>query len=220
MSVAAHLGIQLAQYDRRIRSFIPYYEEMLDSAAGLINPRTGVIVDLGIGTGALAARCLRVAPKARVTGIDSDAAILEMARRRLGAKAALIHGHLETAPYPRADALVASLALHHIPTKPCKLAVYGRIYRALHPGGIFVNADCCPAAEPSLRKIQRRGWHNHLRRTYTHGKASAYLRAWSREDFYLPLDAELRMLRACGFQAEVAWRRGMFSILAARKAAA
>lgn len=219
MSVAAHLGIQLAQYDRRIRSFIPNYEEMLDSAAALIRPRTRVILDLGIGTGALAARCLRVARKARVTGIDSDAAILRMARRRLGAKAMLIHGRLETAEYPRADAVVASFALHHVSTKRRKLAVYRRIYRALRPGGIFVNADCCPAAEPSLRRIQQRGWHNHLRRTYKGGKASAYLRAWGREDFYLPLDTELGMLRSCGFQAEVAWRRGMFAILAARKAA-
>ena len=218
MSVEAHLGIRLAQYDRRIRSFIPDYEEMLDSAAALISPRSRGILELGIGTGALAARCLTVARQARVTGIDSDATILAMARRRLGAKATLIHGRLETADYPRADAVVASLALHHISTKRCKLAVYRRIYRALRPGGIFVNADCCPAAEPSVRKIQQRGWLHHLRRTYTRGQASAFLRVWRREDFYLSLDIELRMLRSCGFQAEVAWRRGMFAILAARKA--
>ena len=33
MGVASHLGIQLTEYDRRIRTFIPDYEEMLDAAA-------------------------------------------------------------------------------------------------------------------------------------------------------------------------------------------
>ena len=57
MGVATHLGIKLADYDSRIRTFIPHYEEMLDVAAAAIQPRARTIVDLGIGTGALSARC-------------------------------------------------------------------------------------------------------------------------------------------------------------------
>ena len=217
MGVATHLGIQLAQYDRRIRTFIPYYEEMLASAAALIPPRAAMILDLGIGTGALAERCLAVARKARVSGIDSDAAMLKMARRRLGERAQLVHGRFEDSAYRRADAVVASFALHHIATKSSKVAVYRRIYRALRPGGLLINADCCPASEEPVRKLQHRDWSNHLRRAYTSAQAAAYLRAWNREDFYMPLDTELRMLRTCGFHAEVVWRRGMFAVVAARK---
>ncbi len=217
MSFASHIGIDLAQYDRLIRTFIPYYEEMLDSAAALLSPRAASILDLGTGTGELARRCLRVARKARVTGIDSDATMLEMARRRLGPRAQLIHSRIETAAYPRADAVVASLALHHIRTKPQKIAVFRRIYCALGPGGMLISADCCPSAEPSLRKLQRRGWWNHLHRTYTPARSSAYLRAWKHEDFYVSLEDELRMLRSSGFRVEVAWRRDMFTVIAARK---
>ena len=50
MSVATHLGIDLAEYDARIRTFIPHYEEMLDVAASVIDPKSETIVDLGIGT--------------------------------------------------------------------------------------------------------------------------------------------------------------------------
>ncbi len=217
MSVATHLGIRLTEYERRIRTFIPCYEEMLDSAAALVDPRSAVILDLGTGTGALAALCLRVAPKARVTGIDSDAGMLAMARRRLGRSATLIHGRFESAVFPRAEAVVASLALHHIFTQPRKRAVYRRIYRALRPGGLLVIADCCPAADASLRIVQRRDWINQLCRTYSRAQAIAYLRAWRREDCYMQLEIELQMLRSCGFQPEVAWRRGMFAVLAARK---
>jgi tRNA (cmo5U34)-methyltransferase len=217
MSVAGHLGIRLAEYDRRIRSFIPYYEEMLDAAAALVPPDAAVILDLGIGTGALAERCVRVARNARVVGIDSDPEILEMARRRLGRRAELIHARFEGAELPRADAAVASLALHHIATKSSKTAMYRRIHRALRPAGVLVSADCCPADDARLRKMQERGWREHVRLRYSSARANALMRGWGREDFYVPLDAELRILRTAGFRAEVAWRRGFFAVILARK---
>ena len=74
MSVSAHLGIAIDEYDRRIRTFIPRYEEMLEQAARAIDRRARVIVDLGVGTGALAARCLKHAPRARVVGASFGAA--------------------------------------------------------------------------------------------------------------------------------------------------
>ena len=80
MGAASHLGIDLREYDTRIRTFIPGYEPMLDAAAGAlatsIRRRRPVVVDLGIGTGALAASCLAVKPQARVIGIDEDQAML------------------------------------------------------------------------------------------------------------------------------------------------
>jgi tRNA (cmo5U34)-methyltransferase len=216
MSVATHLGIQLRDYDRRIRTFIPHYDEMLDTAAALVPSHSASILDLGIGTGVLAARCLRVARKARVTGIDSDRGMLALARRRLRARVTLLHGRFEEVAFPRADAVVASLALHHIFTQPGKTAIYRRIYRSLRPGGILVIADCCPAAERLLRQAQQDDWLRHLRRTYSRTQATKYLRTWRHEDRYMPLETELHMLRSCGFHPEVVWRRGMFAVIAAR----
>ena len=87
MGVASHLGIELSEYDSRIRTFIPHYEEMLDAAAAAIPPRARTIVDLGIGTGALSARCLRTAGRAHAIGIDVDPEVLTLAKRRLGGRA-------------------------------------------------------------------------------------------------------------------------------------
>ena len=61
MSVAAHLGIRLQEYDLRIRTFIPGYDEMIDAAAAALDDldrSAPLIIDLGIGSGALAAQCL------------------------------------------------------------------------------------------------------------------------------------------------------------------
>src|SRR5712691_1270234 len=92
MGVAAHLGIDLAEYDERIRTFIPNYEEMLDVAASAVPRSARTIVDLGTGTGALSRRCLDRVPRARIVGIDADPDVLTIAAERLGPRAAFIAG--------------------------------------------------------------------------------------------------------------------------------
>ncbi len=217
MSVAGHLRIRLAEYDHRIHTFIPYYSDMLDVAAGAVDPRARTIVDLGIGTGTLAARCLARAKRARVVGIDADPAILEMAARRLGARAAFVRGNFLRADLPSTDAVVASLALHHVRTRGAKLRLYQRIRRALRPGGVFVSADRHPAADRRLAAAERASWKAHMRARYGSARAERFLRAWAREDAYMPLDAELSLLAKSGLRADVLWRREGFAVVVARR---
>jgi tRNA (cmo5U34)-methyltransferase len=217
MGVASHLGIKLSDYDSRIRTFIPHYEEMLDVGAGAVPRRARTIVDLGIGTGALSSRCLVTAPAARVVGIDVDPEILALARRRLGERATLTVGSFLRAPLPACDALVASFALHHVRTRGAKASLYRRIRAALRPGGVFVSVDSQPARDAGVRRVQLDEWHAHLRRCYTAREAKTIFTSWSHEDVYVPLDAELAMLRAAGFRAELLWRRGAFAVIRAAR---
>jgi tRNA (cmo5U34)-methyltransferase len=227
MSVAQHLGIRLADYDRRIRTFIPHYEEMLDTAASMlacVRRRRPLIVDLGIGTGALAARCLAVASGAQLVGIDSDIDILELARRRLTPLASrpigLVHADFGACAIPRCDAIVASLALHHIPTKRRKAALYARCAEALRPGGVLVNADCCTGSAPGVRRLLDEAWRRHLVRRYSRTQVDALLRAWAGEDTYFSLQEEQDMIRRAGLHVDVAWRRGALAILVGTRKAA
>jgi tRNA (cmo5U34)-methyltransferase len=213
MSVAAHLGIRLSEYDARIRTFIPDYEEMLDAAASVVPPRARVIVDLGVGTGALAARCLQCAPDAHVIGVDADSDILALASRRIGDRGTTVLGNFLRSALPRCDVMVASLALHHVRTRSAKAGLYRRIHRALRRKGQLVIVDCEPAGDAAQRRSQREAWLGHLRKTYSGARARALLRSWSREDVYLPLQTELVLLSSGGFSAEVVWRRGAFAVI-------
>ena len=213
MSVASHLGIQLSEYDRRIRTFIPDYEEMLDAAADVIQHDARTIVELGIGTGALAARCLKRAPAAAVVGFDADPGILALAARRLRHTGTLHTANFVRAALPRTDAVVASFALHHVRTRQARMQLYRRIRTALRPGGRLISADCHPAADRARWAAQRQAWKSHLRDTYGAAKAEAFLRAWSHEDVYVPLDAELLLLRRAGFSVDVAWRHEAFAVV-------
>jgi SAM-dependent methyltransferase len=219
MSVAAHLGIAIEEYDRRIRTFIPRYEEMLDAAADAVGRRARVIVDLGVGTGALAARCLERAPRARIIGVDVDEAMLGLAAERLPPTATLRHGNFLRSALPRADAAIASFALHHVRTRPAKARFYQRLRRGLERGGVFVSADAHPDSDWSAAKAQRDAWLAHLRRSYSPPEALALLDSWADEDVYQPLDVEKDLLKRAGFDVAVVWRKDGFAVVRARKSA-
>jgi len=217
MSVASHLGIKISEYDARIRTFIPDYEEMLRVAASAVPRAARTILDLGVGTGALSAACLTVARRAQAIGIDADPEILGVAARRLGRRATLCAGSFTTTPLPASDVTVASFSLHHVRTRPAKRALYRRTHAALRRGGSFLIVDCQPAVDRGVRRQQFDDWLAHLRRAYSPAAARGLLRTWSHEDVYVPLDAEVDLLRDARYRVEVLWRRGAFAVLRAAK---
>ena len=219
MAVSSHLKIDLGEYDARIRTFIPHYEEMLAAAADGLQAATRpieTVVDLGTGTGALAERVANARKRVRIVGIDEDEGMLGMAERRLPRRrATLVHGNFVTAQLPRSDAVIASLALHHIEQHRTKKALYRRIRSALGRGGVLVSADYHPPSHAPLAAAGRDAWKNHLAATYGRRKAEGFLHAWSHEDFYVPLEVELSLMRAAGLSPEVTWRRDAFAVIVA-----
>jgi tRNA (cmo5U34)-methyltransferase len=220
MGAASHLGIRLRDYDARIRTFIPRYEPMLAAAAAALKAldrRAPLVVDLGIGSGALALRALAAVPGARIVGIDSDEGMLALARRRLGTRLTAVPGDFLSMPLPRCDAITASFALHHVPTRRRKAALYRRCFAALGRGGLLVNADCCLASHPRLQALDRAAWRAHLVRSYSRARADAFLRAWAKEDVYFRLDDEVDLLASAGFTVDVPWRRDGFAVVVGAK---
>ncbi len=218
MGAAQHLGINLNEYDKVIRTLIPHYADLIEEAATAVShvaPRRPAIVDLGTGSGALAARVLKARTGARMIGIDKDRGMLKMADRRLRGRIATIRHDFETATIPRCDVITASFALHHIGTGRRKAAMYHRCHEALRPRGALVVADCCLASTDRLRKAHKAIWLEHLQRNYSKKKAEAFLRAWAREDVYFTLDRETELLREAGFEVDVVWRRDSFAVIVA-----
>ena len=213
-----------AAYDRRIRGLIPLYDELVAEAArGLAYARRPVrqIVDLGIGTGALARACLQVVPRARVWGIDVDSEMMTVARRRLGRQAERVEmasGSFVDAALPRADAIVATYSLHHIKRRADKQRFYRRCRRSVRTGGVLVSGDCFPASTPRGQARDLEVWMTHLTRTFgTRAKARRVYESWAEEDVYVPLAEEIDMLERAGFTVDVPWRRSPFAVIAGLK---
>lgn len=225
-SVKRHLDVDADAYDAEIRRFIPHYDDMLATGVELLAslaPPAARVLDLGGGTGALSAAVLGGLPEARVTLLDVDRAMLDEARRRLvpfGDRVQFREGSFLD-PLPAADAVVASLALHHVRDLGAKTGLYRAIHAALAPGGVFLNLDAAITEDPRLNALMFDRW---AARMHEHGITDAEARdhfaAWAREDRYLPLDEELAALRRAGFaEVECFWRRGGTAICCALRAA-
>ena len=209
-SVRSHLRVEIEAYDRSIRAFIPAYEEMLERAAEAVaaaGPER--VLDLGAGTGALAEAVLRRCGGCTIELIDTDAEMLDQARTRLASFAARVQYSERRfqGPLPACDAVVASLALHHVATLAEKARVFAAIFAALRPGGVFVNADATMSADPGTRRAEYEAWAAHLVSSGIEEKrAWRHFEEWSGEDTYLPVEDELAALRSAGFAAECLWR--------------
>ena len=220
MGATAHLGIKFGEYDATIASLIPHYKALIEAAAHAVDaaaPKSPAVVDLGTGSGALAAEILKVRPKARLIGIDADAAMLEAARRRLKGRIDTIEGNFERARIPRCDVISASFSLHHVDTGRKKGALYKRCFTSLRDGGMFVSADCFLSSSAKLRHRNRQAWLDHLQRKYTKNKSEQFLRTWAKEDVYFSLDREVELLKEAGFSTEVTWRQDSFAVVVGLK---
>jgi tRNA (cmo5U34)-methyltransferase len=218
-SVKRHLDVDADAYDVEIRRFIPHYDDMLATGVellGALAPPAAHVLDLGGGTGALSAAVLGGLPEARVTVLDVDSAMLGEARRRLAGFGDRVQ-FLESSfldPLPAADAVMASLALHHVHDLGAKTDLYRAIHAALPPGGVFLNLDAAVTEDPRLKALTFERW---AARMADHGitaaEATGHFAAWAAEDRYFPLDEELAALRRAGFaEVECFWRRAASAI--------
>lgn len=225
-SVKRHLDVEADAYDVQIRRFIPHYDDMLATAVELLGSLCGPeprVVDLGGGTGALAAAVLKGLPRARVTVLDVDPEMLAVASVRLAAFGDRVDFREASFldPLPEADAVVASLALHHVHDLDRKTDLYREVLSALTPDGAFLNLDAAVSEDPRVNRLIFDRLAAHLGE---HGipdaEARAHFAAWAEEDRYFPLDAELAALRRAGFaEVECFWRRGISAICCGLRAA-
>jgi tRNA (cmo5U34)-methyltransferase len=224
-SVSGHLKLQVAEYDELIRRLVPAYPVMrpiqLDLLALALPGGTGLVLDLGGGTGALAAAIAARFPAATVEIWDTDPAMLATARERCAPFGGRIR-YVERSfadPLPPCDAIAACIALHHVKDLTVKAATYRQIHAALRPGGLFVNADTAVCATPAFRERAFRLWADSMRpHGITDPEAYAHFASWAHEDYYPPLMAELNLLAAAGFsEPECFWREAAAVVFGAMK---
>lgn len=224
-SVKRHLDVDAEGYDVQIRRLIPDYDDMLATGVELLAalaPTTGHVLDLGGGTGALSAAVLDGLPGVRVTVLDVDRDMLGEACRRLsgyGERVAFTQGSFFD-PLPDADAVVASLALHHVHDLETKTGLYRAVHDALSPGGVLLNLDAAVSEDARLNALIFDRWaHRMSEHGITDSQARGHFAAWSAEDRYFPLEVELGALREAGFsEVECFWRRGASAITCALRA--
>jgi len=218
-SVADHLQVKIEDYDRFIRTVIPHYDTMRRIQLELLErflPSGGRVLDLGGGTGALAAAVADRFPEARIEIWDTDREMLAVARGRcepFGDRVSFVARSF-TETLSACDAVVACIALHHVKDMAAKGAIYANIWRALRPDGLFANADCVMSTVLPARDWSFANWADFMAANGISAETTQqHFAAWAKDDFYPPLATELKLLGEAGFtEPDCFWRSAPFAV--------
>jgi tRNA (cmo5U34)-methyltransferase len=210
-----------ASYEAPRRRLIPPLHAFYGTAVAALDmlgrpPRR--VLDLGAGTGMLAARVAAAYPEAELVLVDGAPAMLEQARAALGDRAVLHVGDLaDPLPPGPFDAVVSALAIHHLDDAG-KQALFARVCAALPPGGVFVNAEQVAGPTPCF-DARYRAWHETSARALG-ATAQEWAGAVERmaHDRCADVESQLTWLREAGFDAaDCLFKDQCFAVLVARR---
>jgi tRNA (cmo5U34)-methyltransferase len=146
-----------ANYDTERRRLIPCFDEFYGTVSELIVrscPEAPCILDLGAGTGILSAAIVDRVPTARLHLLDASTDMLQQASRRLSGREFSVSVQPLDSDLPPGPwhAIVSALAIHHL-DDAAKRRLYTRIFSALRPGGLFINAEQISGGSPRLQSL-------------------------------------------------------------------
>jgi tRNA (cmo5U34)-methyltransferase len=207
-------------YDADRSKLIPGCDTFYRWAIDLIPPRAKNIVDLGAGSGLLTILIRNRFPEAHIQLIDFSAPMLDIARLRLGNDPNITFHRSDYVKEPLPQQLCAvasSLSIHHLDDAD-KRTLFERIYDALLPGGVFVNADQVAGPTPVLEERYKALYLEQVRAAGATEQQIAESLYRQQEDRCASLEDQLAWMRAAGFSDVDCWYKdNRFAVFAGTK---
>jgi tRNA (cmo5U34)-methyltransferase len=211
------------EYDTHREYIIPQMREYYGAAVWAMEApaHPPEILDVGAGTGLFSAILLEKFPDARLTLMDISENMLDMARKRFTARPDT--GYV-VCDYSRSelggpyDLICSALSIHHLaPEDKCEL--FCRIFAALRPGGMFVNADQADGETEYFRQRYLDYWNDFLKSgPMTEDQHAEILKRRDTLDRNEKLSTQLRWLCDAGFSdVDVVYKNRTFIVTVARK---
>lgn len=206
-----------ASYDEERARLIPGYERFYGWAVALVPAEARRVLDLGAGTGLLTERLRARLPGVEVELVDVSEAMLARAQERFRGVEGV---SFRVTDYARgelgrdADAVVSALSIHHLEDEG-KRALFGRVYEALGPGGVFVNADQVLGPTAVLEQRYRTAWLDGVRALGATERQVEESLFRQQADRCAPVEAQMGWMREAGFREVDCWYKdGCFAVMA------
>lgn len=206
MTVAELFDRAARRYDQARRQLVPCFDDLYTTALALLpadreqSPLR--VLDLGAGTGLLAALIAERYPQAQIKLIDIAPDMLEKARERMQPYGERIQieqlDMIELDRLASFDAIVSALAIHHLPD-PQKRQLFHTILLHLAPGGRFVNIEQILGPTALVEQAYDREWLRAARAKGVHEGDLAAAIERMRQDRTVPLATQLGWLEDAGF---------------------
>lgn len=180
------------------------------------------VLDLGAGTGLLSSFVAPRFPRARFVLADGAPQMLAGARERFAVEERFefLEHDFERDEIPSSfDCVMSALAIHHLAPQELE-PLFRRIFGALKPGGVFINADQTLGVSPRLAEAFEAKWRDNGR---AHGSSEEEIQTAierRRVDRHAPLELQLQAMRRAGFgEVECVYKRFLFAVYAGWKRA-
>lgn len=218
--VKHHFEDEAQEFDRIILTLIPHYPTMIRTLVEAIpfgRSEPVRVIDLGCGTGTVASRVLDAFPNAQVTCLDVAENMIAIARRKLVAHPLVNYTTVDFNDFEfcgKYDAIVSSLALHHLLTDGDKTKFYRRIYGSLNSGGVFYNADVVLASNDFLQALYMGEWRRFMGKSLSADEIEGkWIPKYYEEDRPAKLIDQLAWMAQIGFaDVDVLWKYYNFAV--------
>lgn len=222
--VAAAFDAAAADYDAARRRLIPCFDAFYGTVLELIDewhpPPRARVLDLGAGTGLLAALVRAAHPDTMLHLVDVAPAMLDQARLRFAGQQSVeltvadYAGTSLAGPY---DLIVSALSIHHL-DDTAKQTLFARSLDALTPGGLFVNAEQVLAPTPELERLAHHRWRLQAAALGASETDISAAEARMTHDRCATLEDQLAWLRAAGFaEVDCAFKQWRFAVYSGRR---
>lgn len=209
-----------ATYDTERAKLLPGYEKFYGWAIALVPEGAARILDLGAGSGILTSMVQQARPGASIHLVDFSEAMLEKARVRLGEDPRLTYA---VADYMTAelgqgyDAVVSALSIHHLENE-AKRKLFARVWEALRPGGVFVNAEQVAGPTTVLEAEYKALWLRQVREAGATEQQVADSLYRQQEDKCASVEEQLAWMREAGMvEVDCWWKEGRFAVMSGRR---
>lgn len=219
-NIKQHFEDEAREFDRIIVTLIPEYARMVEALISAIPFNRSApmrVIDLGCGTGTVAAYVLDAFPNAQVTCLDLAENMITMAQVKLARYPLVRYVVGDFSAFESDDGydvVVSSLALHHLVTNQDKRNFYRRIYNSIATGGVFYNADVVLGSNDFLQNVYMEQWRNFMSRNVSKDEVEGkWIPKYQAEDRPARLMDQLEWMTEIGFvDVDVIWKCYNFAV--------
>lgn len=208
-------AFQASEYDRKIKTTLPYYEEFYKQVVDAVKihldkPLTWL--DIGCGTGKMGEVAFETVPIEKFVFCDNAASMTDIAKRRFFDKSAefITASVFELDTNRRFDVITAIQVFHYFQREE-RIQAVKTCYDALKTNGIFITFENFAPYSKIGKHLFLERWKSYqLSQGKTAEECEAHIDRYGKGYFPVSVSEHLEVLRQCGFEnAEILWLSNM-----------
>lgn len=201
----------VAEYDRKIKKTLPFYEEMIGQIIDIIkvlNLQLFKWLDVGCGTGKIARAVLDNFDIQKMVCIDVEKEMLERAESFCDdEKVKFLQCDVRELSYQEMFDIVTSVQVNHYFKKTERLAAIKKCYDALAKNGIYISFEnFAPDSEEGTRLYLERWKQFQIANGKSGDEADSHIKRYGQNYFPISITESIELLKDCGFRmVEILW---------------